>query len=586
MKKLLFITIAATALASCSTDETVGGPGADGLVEVTMATSLPDGLQTYADGASSNNVTSSAKSGLVNLEDSGLTVRYIMEAYPENSETPVDRKIVYKTLSSNVNYSTAEFKTRLVAAKYKFVFWADIVQECSTYPYESYGEDAPTPPNGLDKPYYSNRYFFSNKDESSDVLIRPTYVDTWDDTSANLTQIIPSNSLLDQQNNKYSEMYDGYTTVSDDYIDLRANPAAQTFTLKRPFAKLRIVTTDANLASDIDFSKSTVGIYSNQTTIPNTYNALTSQYSTSQGRNDVYWNNGMSYALKGNLYSDETDTSVKTLGVFYMPVPDLTPNMTLTFTLYDKTNSKLPAFSGIKVDVDNVPLKANHLTTIKGNLLSKATTATVIIDDEFDEPEQSVVEIASADDLNSALTGATQTVTYTAQVMKAEGLTLDFTNMTRAEPVYKEGNDAVLTLNLPYIEENAVLTIKGGSNAPSQIKLNTGGKCSLRMNTTDTQLYLAGSDYKYLAYNCKLSVVPPCNVEAMFLTENASFFFTDNYEEVHVFDITDAFKLASNEEGSYTLHSSPCTFYNDTLKPYFDKNPDNTIWHFVGDSNN
>ena len=90
-----------------------------------MTTSLPQALQSYA--------ASSEESGLANLEGQDLQVRYIMEVYNKTTSTePVVRKICYKPLVSGGDYKTASFQTRLVAAQYNFVFWADIVKKVET----------------------------------------------------------------------------------------------------------------------------------------------------------------------------------------------------------------------------------------------------------------------------------------------------------------------------------------------------------------------------------------------------------------------------------------------------------------------
>lgn len=134
MKKKLFffaslLTAAAATLGltSCSNEMAPDQPMRSGEVDITMTTSLPQELQSYA--------TTSAEGGLKNLEGvEGLAVRYIMEIYPKGSETAVQRMITYKNLTADGDYRTASFSTRLLAAEYNFVFWADIVRESNTIP--------------------------------------------------------------------------------------------------------------------------------------------------------------------------------------------------------------------------------------------------------------------------------------------------------------------------------------------------------------------------------------------------------------------------------------------------------------------
>ena len=56
---------------------------------------------------------------------------------------------------------------------------------------------------------------------------------------------------------------------------------------------------------------------------------------------------------------------------------------------------------------------------------------------------------------------------------------MNFNNLTRSAGVYEEGNTAVLSLNIPNIEDGALITIIGADNVPSKIILKTGTKCSV-----------------------------------------------------------------------------------------------------------
>lgn len=558
-------TIAMLGLSSCSQEDMPDSPNREGMVDVVMSTTLPQGLQTYG--------VNSAEGGLKNLEDKDYLVRYIMEIYPKGSTTKVQRMIKYVPISSRDTYWATSFETRLLASEYNFVFFADIVRQVNAYPYN----DA-NPYPGLTTPYYANRYFFSNTDESSDVLIRPTDVNTA--VAGDLQTICASKAATDTFQNPYLEMYDAYSCTKA--VDLRTEPTTQSFTLKRPFAKLRLITTDADqLLATPDWSKSRVDITVSD--IPTGFNALSG--ASIAGTERGYWNGG-TQAVNSDVYSNEPDNgSEKTLSVFYLPVPAKSQNLTFSITVKDASGKVLT--QSVKLEVENVPLVGNKLTTIKGNLLSKNATFNVTIDDEFQDDETIIEygkEASTVDALKAAMTGKDETITYTGKVTKNEGFELDFTSVARTNPVYAEGNTATLTLAFASIEDGAVLTFKG-DNAPKTLCIKTDTKCSLRINLPKTDINYDGSTYKYIVTNagCKIYKTG-ATYEAMFKAGKAGGFYsyTDtDYDESHLFKINADFTLPSNIEClNDIMHESGSCSWASTLTA------GTNIWDFVGDTNN
>lgn len=572
MKKKLFffaslLTAAAATLGltSCSNEMTPDQPIREGMVDVVMSTSLPKGLQTYG--------VNSAEGGLKNLEDKGYSVRYIMEIYPKGSTTKVQRMIKYVPMSAGGSYKTTSFETRLLASEYNFVFFADIVRKVSSYPYND-----PNPYPGLTTPYYANRYFFSNTDESSDVLIRPTDVNTA--VTGDLQTICASKAATDTFQNPYLEMYDAYSCT--EAVDLRTEPTTRSFTLKRPFAKLRLITTDADkLLATPDWSKSRVDITVSD--IPTGFNALSG--ASIAGTERGYWNGGIQ-ALNSDLYSNENDNaSEKTISVFYLPVPANGQNLTFKMDIKDASGNYLA--QGVSLEVENVPLVGNKLTTIKGNLLSKNATFNVTIDDEFEDDETIIEygkEASTVDALKAAMTGKDETITYTGKVTKNEGFELDFTSVARTNPVYAEGNTATLTLAFASIEDGAVLTFKG-DNAPKTLCIKTNTKCSLRINLPKTDINYDGNIYKYIVSNagCK-SKRDGAIYEAMFRAGNGSGFYSytnTDYDESHLFKINADFTLPSDIEClNDIMHESGSCSWASKLTA------GTNIWDFVGYANN
>lgn len=573
---LLVAVVAAFGLSSCSQEDMPDSPNREGMVDVVMTTSMPQELQSYG--------VNSAEGGLKNLEDKGYSVRYIMEIYPKGSTTKVQRMIKYVPMSEGGSYKTTSFETRLLASEYNFVFFADIVRQVNAYPYND-----PTPYPGLTTPYYANRYFFSNTDESSDVLIRPTDVNTA--VTGDLQTICASKAATDTFQNPYLEMYDAYSCT--EAVDLRTEPTTRSFTLKRPFAKLRLITTDADqLLATPDWSKSRVDI--SVSDIPNGFNALTGKTITT-GVNG-YWNSGIQ-ALNSDVYTDEKGND-KTLSVFYLPVPANSQNLTFTISVKDNSGNYLTR--SLKLEVQNVPLVGNKLTTIKGNLLSKNATFDVIIEDEFDNVEEDengnlggtdqnifIGEVSTIDNLKESLTGGSDVITYSGKVTKTDGFELDFNNMARTAPIYAEGNEATLSLTLSNVEEGAVITVKGNANSPKILQLNTNTKCSVRMDfPATTTVALNGESFKYLVYNCPTSNVIKPSVDALFCVDNdiAMLFYPSNRTDYHRFMLDSNFGLTSDNCGN-NRHPETCNFIN-TIQAWLSSNSGKTVWDFVGDTNN
>lgn len=573
MKKKLFffaslLTAAAATLGltSCSNEMTPDQPIREGMVDVVMTTSMPQELQSYG--------VSSAEGGLKNLEDKGYSVRYIMEIYPKGSTTKVQRMIKYVPMSAGGSYKTTSFETRLLASEYNFVFFADIVRQVNAYPYN----DA-NPYPGLTTPYYANRYFFSNTDESSDVLIRPTDVNTA--VAGDLQTICASKAATDTFQNPYLEMYDAYSCTKA--VDLRTEPTTQSFTLKRPFAKLRLITTDADqLLATPDWSKSRVDITVSD--IPTGFNALTGASVNVADRG--YWNGGIQ-ALNSDLYSNENEkASEKTISVFYLPVPANGQNLTFKMDIKDASGNYLA--QRVSLEVQNVPLVGNKLTTIKGNLLSKNATFNVTIDDEFEDDETIIEygkEASTVDALKAAMTGKNETITYTGKVTKANGFELDFTDV--ANTVYPEGNNATLTLSFASIEDGAVLTFKG-TNAPKNLRIKTGTKCSLRIDLASSDVYYDGATYKYIVTNSGYTGSKPgVQYDAIFGAGDADRFFPKDYTNAHNFQINDDFTLPSDLKCVFvSRHENKTCAFIETLQTWMNSNSGKTVWDFVGDTNN
>ena len=270
----------------------------------------------------------------------------------------------------------------------------------------------------------------------------------------------------------------------------------------------------------------------------------------------------------------------------YCLPPASVNELTLNFSVYGSD-----IYSGIPVNAGMVPLVANNLTTIKGNLFSKNPKITIEIKDEF-EGDETIIdltehEVSSVDDLKNTLTGKDQRVTFTSKVTKADGFELDFTNIARTTPVYAEGNNATLTLSFASIEDGAVLTFKG-SNAPKNLRIKTDTKCSLRIDLASSDVYYDGATYKYIVTNSGCAGSNPgVQYDAIFGAGNGDRFYATDKTNAHNFIINADFTLPTDLKCMFaSRHENKTCLFIEKLQSWLNSNSGKTVWDFVGDTNN
>ena len=122
-------------------------------------------------------------------------------------------------------------------------------------------------------------------------------------------------------------------------------------TLKRPYAKLRIVATDWNQSA---IESVTVDYGAN--TLFSKFNALTNQF----------FADNTTKTISASQYNDTVNASAKTIVADYFPVNDDTylQAFTVTVTLNDNSHSQFSR------TFNNIPLVRNALTTLSGTFFS------------------------------------------------------------------------------------------------------------------------------------------------------------------------------------------------------------------------
>lgn len=369
---LLTAVIATLGLSSCS-NELADEPKREEMVDVVVSTSLPETLQTY--GSNSQN------GGLANLEtlEGSLYVRYIMEIYTE-SGTLVKRLLINKKMISGSDYRSATFSLRLFAATYNIVLWADIAKKVSSSLPEYLNG------SGLSSERLVSPYFISNSGVYSDVLVRPVSASEWKE--GNLKVIKASVIQVDEGDaSNIQELYDAYSCTQTITLT-NENTTYSDFTLTRPFAKVRVITTDKGETERTCEHSLTITRIGMNSGINTTFNALTGKYSGASSGNG-YWET-QPHSI--GSYNNESGPD-RTLCVFYLPVSqtadaETAHNLNFYFDIYDTNGNVLG--ENIHLNVSNVPLVGNHLTTIRGKVLTGSNRIEVNIEDEFVSPPYEV----------------------------------------------------------------------------------------------------------------------------------------------------------------------------------------------------
>ena len=125
-------------------------------------------------------------------------------------------------------------------------------------------------------------------------------------------------------------------------------------TLKRPYAKLRIVATDYPDAATI----SSVSIDYGTNTLFNRFDALTQQFSLDATGSST---------LTASQYNDTVNASAKTIIADYFPVNTVSPTTYLSAFTVTVT---LQGGSSISRTFNDIPLQRNALTTLSGTFFS------------------------------------------------------------------------------------------------------------------------------------------------------------------------------------------------------------------------
>ena len=391
MKKFLALAAVVLGLASCQTEPEGLDVNVGGEQDVNITVSLPEGTRA-----------NSALGAFDHVDFTKYDVRFQCEVH-YNDQVKV---LPVQYGRGNDAVATATFPVRLIANRnYTFVVWADLVEE---------GSEADlhyNTANGLTNITLNN--------------------DTW--------------VAMDETRDAF--------TCSEVREFTRANGIGETLTLKRPFAKLRVITTDMKELMGVMPTSVEVEYTTNHF---NTYNALTKTPAGELRKEHVQ------RAIPA--YGYEADDAEKTLFTDYFFATETQKVVNFNMKVYDQNNELIDETKSFNTPI---PAKRNYVTTIKGNILTYADDFTVEILPGFDgEEEVAFVEVESANDLVEAIESAEageETIITLVDDINLNDLLSAGTLATRAaaDPTVTIKAGRVISLNLNGLKLSATSTQTG-----------------------------------------------------------------------------------------------------------------------------
>ena len=320
-------------LVSCQTEPEGLDVNVGGEVDTFVTVAIPD-VDTRAN---------SAESGIKNLviaadSEINYTIRYIFEVY--YGDNGVQKQVYY------TDGQSASFPVRLVPGRdYNFVAWADIVEQPED---EKMNKALPYDGNTTDVHY--------------------------DTRNLNAITLLGEWNAMDETRDAYTGFHN--TVGGEKYT----GTSSITIEMIRPFAKLRVITTDMvelnNLgirpvSANVRYSafshesfNALNGTYSDET-IEKTHTYAIADYADQTGANKVLFTD--------YFFADDNDVVKFQLDVFEKGVTEQN----------ETTRIKLNDFN------TDIPVKRNYLTTISGNILTEGNKITVDVTEGFANADNS-----------------------------------------------------------------------------------------------------------------------------------------------------------------------------------------------------
>lgn len=350
MKKLLSILAMALCFVACQNDGVENVSNND-LVDVVLTVDAPELGITRADGDLFKG-KSSAYGAIDFMNDAdwgGYDLRYILEVYAEDDTNGANGMIYSERLVNCLDkYAETTFALRLVPGRtYKFVVFADFVAEGN-----------------------------AERTEPADKLaIADLYYNTAD--LRNISAI-----TTEQTWGAMNEVRDAYF-VSEN-VEITTN-LSKKLTLTRPFAKLRVITTDLSYIKGYTAPGYVEITYKNEP-IYKSFNAVNGELNTDSVMTGAELTYGYEVS-KTTPYTDGYDSNPTNQTLFtdyLLAVDDEQTPVNFEMTVYESKGGRKIYSHDFNTQI---PIERNHLTTIVGDLLTTQANITIEINDNFDEKE-------------------------------------------------------------------------------------------------------------------------------------------------------------------------------------------------------
>ena len=345
MKRFLALAALVLGLASCQTEPEGLNVNVGGEQDTYVTVSLPETTRA-----------NSAEGAFKNLVDSDeYTIRYIFQVFYNGTESGAARQVIYS------DGNTVSFPVRLVPGRdYNFVAWADVVPQAG---------------------------------KTLDVLGEYNKESDYRYNTENLKAVTFKGDWL-----AMDETFDAYTDAQT--IEYYGTTGI-TLNLTRPFAKLRVMTTDMVELGNLQIVPEGVTV---EYTVP-VYKSfdVTAQAAKTDGASTHTFTYNLSEVQE---YTTVTNTT-STLFTNYLFGAE---NGIVKFTMNvndNTTEKELIKFNNFNTDI---PVQRNYLTTISGNILTDGNNITVTVENDgaFYDPENVVeyVEVNNGDEIQEAINEA------------------------------------------------------------------------------------------------------------------------------------------------------------------------------------
>ena len=241
------------------------------------------------------------------------------------------------------------------------------------------------------------------------------------------------------------EIKDAYTWTGKINFATDQDGTNQNITLKRPYAKLRLIATDYN-AAKTDVRSVTVE-YKNQ--MYTMFNAVEGQFNTERAVSFTnQWSN--------SYYEAATTDGEKTIFADYVPVNEIGYAPFTVTVEYQNGETYTRTFA------EDIPVRRNALTTLKGAFFTAGATINVNVVDNF-ENEQLIekrVTVTTAAELTQAIATATDnSIIYFAEDIEGD-----------VTAIQKQGVDVIID-GRGFKYKNGTITVDGQAGSTNPEKL-------------------------------------------------------------------------------------------------------------------